>query len=410
MRCTTLINQLITIKNQKQMKQKVKLPELVEQLKNEQLQKRDFVVPASCIAMEEGRLIVFNKEEDKALNDLIQGTGIVDADDKSLSLKCLTVAHSQLSDKLQIPKKYYDRLNSDNNLELLDVNVSWWFQNNNKNNYFLRTFVNEETKKGFVRALLSDRFKVIDNYDVLFACLEAIKESGANVEIESCDLTEKRMYVRFIAPEIEVQAPELLKNYKSPNGESGKTGICTGFVISNSEVGQGTFSISPRAVVSVCSNGMVFKDDAFSKTHLGSKMDSLSKIEWSEQTKEKNKELIICQVQDAIKTFCSEEYIGTKIAQLQEKGAGKLVNPIDAVKNVSRHLSISEEKERDIMNYFLHSQDFSGFGITQALTYYAHNDANADEQADLEMQSVEILENINEFDVPAKKKAGSKWN
>lgn len=102
---------------------------------------------------------------------------------------------------------------------------------------------------------------------------------------------------------MEINAPDLLKNYKSPKGGNSAVGdgIITGFVITNSELGQGSFSISPRAVVLKCSNGMVFKNDAFGKIHLGGKMGEYSQIDWSEETKRKNYELIQAQVKDAVK-------------------------------------------------------------------------------------------------------------
>jgi hypothetical protein len=277
-----------------------------------------------------------------------------------------------------------------------------------KGNIFLRTFVNKDKNEGFARAILSDRYNVIDNFDVLFATLEAVKASGLNLKIEDngCDLTESKMYIRFVAPDVEINAPELLKNYKSPKGNGGVgDGIITGFVITNSELGQGSFSISPRAVVLKCQNGMVFKNDAFGKVHLGSKMEQFSQIDWSEETKRKNYELIMAQVKDAVKQFTSEDFLRKKISELNEYSEVELTHPIETVKNVSRFLNITEEKEKNILDFFMRGGDFTAMGVSQALTFYAHETKDADEAHDFESAAVEILPKIKEMDKPSVSKS-----
>ena len=387
------------------MKRKASLPELVEELKNQALKKKDFVIPASNMLMENGKLIIANQTGSNSLKLLLRDTGISMNDYNRIELKCMPICDGNLSDKLGIPKKYFDKMRH-GHIDLLDKNVTHWLNNSNSN-YFIRSFIDQEEKSGYARAMLSYQFFVMDNYDVLMACLEAVKESNLNLQIADCDITEKKMYVRFIAPDIQIDAPEILKNYKVPNsdGTGGvNNGIISGFVISNSEVGQGQFSIAPRALVLACSNGMVRQQDAMKKTHLGTKMEQYSSFDWSKETMKKNYELICSQVKDAIKTYCSEGYLGTWIQQLQEQGQHKLENPLDCVRNVAKHLSISEEKERDILNYFIEGADLTGFGVTQAITYYAHECDSADEQYDMEQASVTVLGNIKQFDKPTKKK------
>ena len=326
-------------------KRQVELAELVSELQKENLQKRDFVIPAKCISMRDGKIVITNYANSDALRKILQECSIGHSPEvggetiiNQMELVCLDVIHNHLSDKLNIPKRYYDRMLGKDN-ELLDFNVSYWLKkSDNKTNYLLRCFVDKEEQKGYARALLSDRFKVIDNIDILLAVLAAIKESGLDIQIDTkgCDLTEKRMYLRFICPSIEINAPELLKAYK-PNGADNSVGngIISGFVISNSEVGLGQMSISPRAKIKVCSNGLIISDENFAKTHLGGKMEQFATIEWSEETKQKNLELIIAQVKDAIKTYVSEDYLGKKISEIIAKGKKELEYPLDAVKAVT---------------------------------------------------------------------------
>ncbi len=379
------------------------LMEIVEELKVQNLMKHDFVVPARYIKMFETQLQVVNESNLDEFAKLLLDTGIVceDATTEMIYLTLLDCCHSQIASRLDIPKKYYDKMLLDEkNHYLLDQNVSHWFNSKSNQNYLLRTFIDKENKSGIARAILSDRYNILDNYDVMLATLDAIRESGINVQIESGDITDTKFFMRFVCPEIELEASELLKNYRVPNGSKGGNGIISGFVISNSETGNGKFSISPRAMVLACRNGMIFKDDSFEKTHLGGKMEQYSSIDWSEDTRQKNYELVCSQVKDAIKFYASKEYLGAKIHELMEKGNKELSHPIETIKNVTKHLSIGDEKEKNILNYFIKSGDTNAFGVTQALTYFAHQNCTPEERYDLESQSVVILDLIDSFDKP----------
>jgi hypothetical protein len=377
------------------------LQEIVEALQTQTLLKQDFVVPSKYLRMDNNNLIVINEEKLDSLSKLLLDTGISvnENDIEKIELAVLDCCHTQIGQRLDIPKKYYDKMLGNTMAQhILDYNVTNWFRLRNENNFLLRTFIDKEQKTGIARAILSDRYNVLDNYDVMLATLDAIRESGINVQIESGDITDTKFYMRFVCPDIEMDAPDILKNYRVPDGSTGGNGIISGFVISNSETGNGKFSISPRAVVLACRNGMIFKNDAFQKTHLGSKMEEYTTIDWSEETRQKNYELVCSQVKDAIKYYASEEYLGAKIHELIEKGNKELNYPIETIKNVSKHLSISEEKESSILNYFIKSGDTNAFGVTQALTYFAQHNASPEERYEIESESVMILDSIEEFD------------
>ena len=384
--------------------EKLTLQQLVSSLKEQNLFKKDMVIQSGNLSFENGKLAISNPGGNDSLRELLQGSGIaIEAEEgDKIILDPLDQFHAQISEKLKIPRAYYDRMNGAH-LPLRDLNVNHWLQKSDPVNYLVRMFIDAREETGFARALLSDRFNIIDNYDVLFATLEAVKQAGVNLQVDTADITEKKMYVRFICPDIEIQSPELLKNYRVPKGspEQGNPGIISGFVISNSEVGAGQFSISPRAVVLACKNGMIRKDDAFNKIHLGAKMEQFTTVKWSEDTRQKNYELILSQVKDAVKTFCSPEYLGGWISDIIAKGNEELKHPTDAVKNACRFLYLPEEREADILNYFIKGADTTGFGITQALTYYAGQDATADERFELESGAVAVLDNLKTIDRPA---------
>jgi hypothetical protein len=67
-------------------------------------------------------------------------------------------AHGQLADKLGIPRRYYERMRDSGKLELLAENVNAWLGERERR--LIRIL------DGRIRAILSDRYRVMDNYDL----------------------------------------------------------------------------------------------------------------------------------------------------------------------------------------------------------------------------------------------------
>ena len=232
---------------------------LVAKLKEQMLLKVDLIVPSENIRMDGNANIVISGRIDGSEETNDELTGILRQlkiqTKGELILQPFNTAHGQLKERLDIPAKYYDRLMR--HPELLQANINYWMKEVNKN-YFLRIFEDKSTNTGYLRTILSDKFFTLDNWDVLLATMDAVKESGVKLEIESCDISENKMYVRFIAPGVERDASKILKNYKLPDGsEPNNPKICAGFVVSNSEIGCGRFFVAPRLIVLACKNGKI---------------------------------------------------------------------------------------------------------------------------------------------------------
>lgn len=372
------------------------LRQLVEQLEQQKLTKKDFVVPSTHIRMRDGQ-ITFSLQGDGEMRKMLESAGIKTEDigaDESYSLAPNEIFHDHLASKLQIPKAYYDRMNTRLNRSLLDDNVNHWLASESKN-YLVRTFVDQSAGTGIARAFLSDRYKAIDNYDLLFTALEAIRVSGKRVDVDG-DITDKRMYVRFTAPDVIKDSPILLQNYKRSK-DDGNMGIMSGFILSNSEVGCGTFTIAPRIVIAACSNGNIITSEQFRKIHLGGKLENFSNVQWSEATKQKELELIMNQTKDAVTNYLTESYLGGIIATLEGKNS-VLKNPVQVVENTASYLRFSEQKKSDLMNYFLKNGDPTAFGVINTLTEYAQ-DGNADDRYEYELVALDVLDKIPSFDI-----------
>ena len=371
------------------------LQTLVQKLEEQAFIKTDLIVSSNNIQMnDEGKIIVSSKQ-DKELQKLLKGIKLTTK--KELIVEPFLTAHQQLQERLDMPAKYYNKM-LNGHLPLLKENVNYWLKRVDKN-YMLRLFENKSENTGYLRAVLSDRFFTLDNWDVVMATLDAIKATGVNLEIESCDITEQRMYVKFVAPDVRVNAPKLLQDYRLPDGTLPKNpSICTGFIIRNSEVGFGKFYIAPRITILACRNGMIREEDGVGRTHLGEKQEENSVIQWSIETKNAHIGLVQKQIGDAVKAFCSKDYLKKVVAEYENKGSKQLAHPIEAVTGMARHYGLGEEKKNELLNYFMKSGNTTVFNAVQALTYAAHEEASADTQYDYEVASVKALDIIPQYD------------
>ena len=91
---------------------KLNLEELAKKLQEEQLMKKDYVIPSTHLKMVNGKIVVYNPTKDAELSKILYESGIstVVDDSQQMELDLLPIAHEQIASKLGIPKPFYDRL------------------------------------------------------------------------------------------------------------------------------------------------------------------------------------------------------------------------------------------------------------------------------------------------------------
>jgi hypothetical protein len=249
---------------------------------------------------------------------------------------------------------------------------------------------------GTARALLSNAYKIIDHVDTLRAALSGMRAAGLGAEhVTSCDLTARKMYVTIEVPQIRAAAATLLKDYVSPfTGNRGAENpiVHAGFVLGNSEVGDGTFFLYPRIVAEVCTNGMTIKKDvgALTQRHLGGRLDD-GMVTYSDATHRANRDLIARMAEDTVRTFLTPDYLTSVITKLEEKAGEKVAKPEAAIKEVTRKLEIPALYD-DVLAHFIKGADLSRGGIMHAVTAAAQSaDIDADTAFRMEERSTALL-------------------
>lgn len=359
------------------------LAKLVDTLEYQNKIKADYVIPAGSVRYDglEGLLNINGYEY-----------GMTDH------------THDQFGTKLEIPAGYYNRMRNSNQL-LLASNINSWLSKKENTKYLLRTFeYGEDGIQNICRAMLSNRYSIMDNFDVLVAALEAIKKTGIHVEIVKAEVTERRMYLHIVAPEIHVEATELLDGYMQNarlTDSMINKGIISGIILTNSEVGLGTFEVGAAAQIIVCKNRMIDRSSKFRKVHLGGRMET-GIVEWSTATKNKNYELIISQVQDAVKIYLSKEYLGQLTTKLMAHKEQIVEHPSGLIERVSTELNIPQDHKDTILKYFLKDSDDSNFGMLNAITRYSQK-MGEDIRYELEARAFDMLPRFESMDKPISK-------
>lgn len=360
------------------------LADMVALLQRQHDAKLDVVVPARDMRMLDGELHI-----DGIGEPVITAEGVTPA--RGVFRPTLT-CDGGIADKLGIPSQYLRRMR-ETHPDLLDHNVNTWLADEPGKRYLIRTLRGDADRAGIARAMLSEKYKITDNLDVLLSVLDGIRRTGVGTEISRCDLTEKRMYVKVRSPEVAARAPRLLADYRSPfSGLRGADNpvVFAGFVISNSETGHGSFSITPQVTIQVCDNGMTFTADAMREVHLGARLRD-GVIRWSADTQDAALELVAKQARDAVRTFLTTDYVEAKIAEV-EADAGIPVRDVDAtLEYVGKQLRFTAEQQQTILNHFIDGADRSCGGVLHAVTSTAQILDDTDDAYEMERRGMHAL-------------------
>lgn len=380
------------------------LTDLMTLLRDQHARKVDVVAPAATIRSVDGNLTIRGAEA------VLTEDGVTTTDG---TYTPTTVCDEGLADKLSVPVAYLKRLRTERP-DLYDANVNGWLHGRKARTrlstdgstetvlrdpipgdpraFLVRAFRGDDGGTGIARAFLSDRYSVVDNLDVLMAALDGIRDAGVEVNIDGGDLTERRMVVRVTCPEVSAMAPVLLDGYRSPfTGASGSDNptVWAGFQISNSEVGGGAFTITPRLVVQVCNNGMTMTKDAVSKVHLGGRLDA-GVVRYAEDTQVAALSLVKKQTRDAVATFLSADYLTGAIARL-EGNAGMEVASHDEVRTMAKSLRYTDAETDGILSHFTKGGQMTRGGVVNAITAYAQTMDDGDAAYALESRAVSLL-------------------
>lgn len=360
------------------------LADMAALLEQQQTRKVDMVVGPRTVHFEHGRLLVHGVEP------LLTPDGVTAADGV---YRPTAIADEGLSAKFDIPRQYLARMR-EHAVDLYDANLNGWLHRAPADKrYLLRALRGDDGGEGIARAWLSDGYKRVDNLDALMATLDGVRRAGVEVDIDGCDLSDRRMYVRIVCEQVRALAPRLLHGYRSPfTGEAGADNpvVFAGFVITNSEVGHGAFTITPRLMVQVCRNGLTINRDAVRSVHLGGRLEE-GVVTWSAETQQRNLDLITSKTTDAVSQFLRPEYVQAKIDEIEREAGAPVRDPQKTIQALGDQLAFTENQRTEILNHFIRGGDTTAGGVMHAVTSVARILEDADSAHELESKALRAL-------------------
>ncbi len=314
------------------------LQELALSLEHLDANKRDVVVPLTKLTINDNASLR------------------IDGDTQDLSPN--NWAHSQLSDYTEIPKKYYETLREEAP-QLLAQNMR----------HGLARIMDKKpsearlirTIDGKARAVLSSRYRILDSSDMLRTVLPVMLDKG--MQVLSAELTEKRVYIKAIAPKIESEVKR---------GDVVQYGI----IVSSSDVGGGAVNVSPMIYRLVCLNGMISPDSTVKQYHIGKNLAEENVRELlTNETKEKEDEAFWLKVRDVTLSSMKSEIFESVVDRLRiaENLPVKNtdINRVVELTNKALKLSLTQEISQLVANEF-YQGDKTQWGLVNAYTAAAH--------------------------------------
>ena len=261
--------------------------------------------------------------------------------------------HRQVASALGIPAKYYDIMQSQKP-ELLAQNVNAWLSDR-ENSYMIRTM--DYGGGRVARALLSDRYRRIDNMEIASAVLPLFAGSD-QYQVISSEVTENRMYLKILSRRLEMEVVP---------GDYVQAGV----VISNSEVGLGSVNVQPLVYRLVCTNGMIVNDMGERKNHVGRAAKAVedSFHIYSDETMEAEDKAFLLKLRDVTMAAIEEGRFAQVVGKLKESAGIPITGKVtEVVELTGKTYGFNTDEQDSILQYLIAGGDLSQYGLSNAIT------------------------------------------
>jgi hypothetical protein len=297
----------------------------------------------------------------------------IEAPDGLKKFQTTEIFRRQLADKLKIPYAYFERMRTEQPV-LLDRNVNTWLQSDDDRRMI-------RTLDGNVRAVLSERYRRLDNFDLAESVLPILRQLP-EVRFESVELTETRMYLKCVTPRL---------THEMAPGDIVQAGV----VISNSEVGQGTLSVQPLLYRLVCRNGLIASDRSLRKTHVGRALgnDDDGITVFKDDTLRADDKALFLKVRDVVQAAVAEATFRQTAQKLQRTLNIPLVgDPVKSVEVLANRYVLNDSERAGVLRHLISEGDLSGYGLVNAVTHFSQELEDYDRATEFEALGGKLIE------------------
>ncbi len=294
------------------------------------------------------------------------------------------LAHRQLGTHTGVPAPYYDRMRTAAP-QLLAANVNHWLHSDTSTKRMVRTL------DGNVRAFLSDAYRPLENADLAEAVLPALL--SMEIEIISCEITERRLYIKAVDKRINLDIPT--GKHMGDGGHTIFDTLSPAIVISNSEVGEGALSVEAGVWTRACTNLAIFAQKSLRKYHVGGRhqiADGLVHL-LSENTRKLSDAAVWAQVGDVVRGAFDEAKFAASVDDMRgmegQRIEGEVVKVIDLA---AKALDIRDLEKPSILRHLVEGGDLSRYGLFNAITRTAEDLGDYDRATDFERMGGKLIE------------------
>jgi hypothetical protein len=359
------------------------LQDLSQQILEENRTKRDFVADTSALSM-----TVVEPPESEGTPDVgLQFTVNQQQQVFKPTVQCL----EQIAARVGIPAKYAERMRTEAP-ELLCRNVNHWFASKPERR-MLRTLCNGHK---IARAFLSDRYRILDNFDLFAAVMPKLKEAGCI--IRSAEITEKRFYIQASTPRIQAIIDQ---NVKIGTHNRIQRTVEAGVIIGNSETGNGSIFVDPIMHDLVCTNGLILQR-TLKRHHVGRRNegeiwgDENTSELFSDETRKLDDKAFWAKVSDVVSGALDQIKFNENIERLRKLQNVQLAKDATdvskVVEAVADRFDLIEQEKANMLLHFAQGGDFSQYGLVNAVTRLAEDVPSYDRAVDIERLGGKIME------------------
>ena len=318
------------------------LREVLVELQRQQEAKRDYISPASSLALKSDGHTLTMGDKDFSTTDLF---------------------HRQVASSLNIPARYYDLMQREKPA-LLAANVNTWFSDRDQS-YMVRSL------DGTARALLSDRYRRIDNLEVMTAILPLFA-GVEGMEVMSAEVTDTKCYVKVVDHRREVTCVNDIVQF--------------GMVFSNSEVGLGAVSVQPLLYTLRCTNGLIINSLGERKTHVGRAAKGLEDFGViSDEAAEAEDKAFLLRLRDIVTSIFDETRQMVIVRELEKTADAKITGRVmDVVELTGKEYGLNATEQDGVLKYLIEGGDLSLYGLTNAVTRLSQDIESYDRATALE--------------------------
>jgi hypothetical protein len=339
------------------------LTELAAEIERRANAKADYIAPVARLEMtEDGALALQNGERN-----------VVPVNDH---------AHGQIAEYAGIPLAYYRKMQAEAPA-LLARNVNRWMRDKDTDRRMVRTL------DGNVRAFLSDKFRPLENEDLAEAILPAMMER--DLLILSCEVTDRRLYIKAVDRSIEKDVPTGRKM-----GDGSHTFFDTlspAITISNSEVGSGALSIETGTYTRVCTN-LAMMGSNMRKYHTGARASVSDEVYalLSDKTKRLTDAATWNQVRDLVTAAFDLAKFDAMLKKLGDAAEQRIEGDVvQVIERVGRKLTLNEGERGSVLKFLIEGGDLTRYGVHSAITRSAQDAVDYDRATELERIGGDII-------------------